>query len=243
MMGLFRKNQCEATREQLSVYLDGRLSPEEQQLVERHLASCERCRQELSQLRATVDLLHGLPRALPRRSFTLSEELARLRHPVTWWQPVLRSATAVAAILLSMVLIGDFLQVSAPGMETQKALAPEKGLVREVTAVADQSKLRAAAPAPAAAPEAAPRAPLPLGTPAPQPPVSDGAAAVAPPTAPAPSPAPKAAAAAEGRPSPAPASVLPFRQVEIGLFVLVLVLGGAALIHWRLAKGRMRNAE
>ncbi len=81
MVGISRKNPCEASRGQLSSYLDGRLSPKERQSVERHLASCETCRLELSQLKAMVDLLRGLPRALPRRSFTLSEDQVTAPSP------------------------------------------------------------------------------------------------------------------------------------------------------------------
>jgi len=45
----------------LSAYLDGETTSEESEAVERHLAGCDACREELESLRATVDALSGLP--------------------------------------------------------------------------------------------------------------------------------------------------------------------------------------
>ena len=42
-------------RDRLSEYLDGRLGPEEETLVEHHLAGCEDCRRTLGQLEAVVE--------------------------------------------------------------------------------------------------------------------------------------------------------------------------------------------
>jgi anti-sigma factor RsiW len=53
-------------RARLSDYLERDLAPEERASVDRHLAACGECREELHELRATVALLRGLPEpALP----------------------------------------------------------------------------------------------------------------------------------------------------------------------------------
>lgn len=54
--------KCKRVRWLLALYGSGELSPEEQEMVETHLASCERCRQEVAQLSevpALIQSLHG----------------------------------------------------------------------------------------------------------------------------------------------------------------------------------------
>ena len=62
------------TTEQLSASLDGQVSSEEQTRWDRHLQTCEQCRQGLASLRQTVALLHALPQPALPRSFVLSPE-------------------------------------------------------------------------------------------------------------------------------------------------------------------------
>jgi predicted anti-sigma-YlaC factor YlaD len=62
------------TTEQLSASLDGQVSSEEQTRWDRHLQTCEQCRQGLASLRQTVALLHALPQPALPRSFVLSQE-------------------------------------------------------------------------------------------------------------------------------------------------------------------------
>ncbi len=78
---------------QLSAYLDGELTAEDEQEVREHLARCEACRDELRQLQAVRSLLRRLPepqapedlwgavrsrtvRALPRRRWPARAVLA-----------------------------------------------------------------------------------------------------------------------------------------------------------------------
>lgn len=54
--------KCKRVRWLLALYGSGELDPEEQEMVETHLASCERCRQEVAQLSevpALIQSLHG----------------------------------------------------------------------------------------------------------------------------------------------------------------------------------------
>jgi anti-sigma factor RsiW len=62
------------TTEQFSAYLDGQISSEERTRWDRHLQTCEQCRQGLASLRQTVALLHALPQPALPRSFVLSPE-------------------------------------------------------------------------------------------------------------------------------------------------------------------------
>lgn len=64
------------TTEQLSALLDGEVSAEEKTQWEAHLATCQRCQQELASLRRTVALLRALPQPALPRSFELPVEIA-----------------------------------------------------------------------------------------------------------------------------------------------------------------------
>lgn len=59
------------TTEQLSAYLDEQVSATEQSKLEVHLHACERCQQELVDLRQTVTLLHAMPQPRLPQSFVL----------------------------------------------------------------------------------------------------------------------------------------------------------------------------
>jgi Putative zinc-finger len=64
------------TTEQLSALLDGEVLAEEKTREEAHLATCQRCQQELASLRRTVALLRALPQPALPRSFELPLEVA-----------------------------------------------------------------------------------------------------------------------------------------------------------------------
>ncbi|WP_376796993.1 anti-sigma factor family protein [Thermogemmatispora sp.] len=74
-------HQEHPTLEQLSAYLDGALSSEEETFCAAHLPHCAACRSELASLRLTRELLRALPPARPPRTFTLTPELLRTSPP------------------------------------------------------------------------------------------------------------------------------------------------------------------
>lgn len=111
-MGFFTSNNHRRWRQNLSAYLDRRLSPEAQHALEAHLATCEGCRKELAALQATVSLLRALPQAAAPRSFALRQ--APVARP--WWlryDAPLRLAAAATAMLLVTVIAGDLLTTPA----------------------------------------------------------------------------------------------------------------------------------
>lgn len=55
-------SQCANIRELLCEWLDGELSAEQREAVERHLQGCEVCREELESLRNAASAVQGLPR-------------------------------------------------------------------------------------------------------------------------------------------------------------------------------------
>jgi anti-sigma factor RsiW len=61
--------KCRDVKWMLSLYDSGELSPEKQKMIETHLASCEKCRQELARISGVPELIQSL-------------------HGDTWWADV-----------------------------------------------------------------------------------------------------------------------------------------------------------
>lgn len=147
----------------LGAYIDGMLDRDERAAVAAHLASCAACRQELTEISGTVDLLHELPRYRPHRTFRLDPAGARReRGNVVWLGrylpvlPALRAATAAVALLFLGTIVADLLTgpdaASDQNFAAEQAAAPapagqEQGLVATATtaAAADQNQAMEAA--------------------------------------------------------------------------------------------------
>jgi anti-sigma factor RsiW len=177
--------------EELSSYLDRRLSPTESARLEEHLASCEPCRRHLEELRAVVEGLRALPSAPAPRSFALRPEQVEAPQrrtrvgPAAWAQRASAFApagAAAAALLLFLVLVGvDLATLGGKGALEGTGAAPSaKEAFR-----ADQALSEAPAPtstevygAPAlgAVPAPEPTAGVPTPTEAPPPVKPPGAA-------------------------------------------------------------------
>ena len=109
--------------ETLSAYLDGRVEGPAQARLERSLAECGVCREELASLRATVALVRQLPLEAPGRSFVMAAPPRQPAHPRP--SPLARAsmwayagAASLAAILLTVLVSADATGVLAPGQPT-----------------------------------------------------------------------------------------------------------------------------
>jgi len=165
LLDKWRKPEHQWVDESLSAYLDGELSPAEKSRVEQHLHECEACAQNLATLRQTVSLLRELPAKRAPRSFTIrpvSIRAKRAAAPPAWGYGLLKGATALAALLLVLLVGGDLAihfvgfplaswgagapaeeVAMAPAMEPSMALAPE-----EEQAILGQDKTEAPAAEP-----------------------------------------------------------------------------------------------
>ena len=112
MLRLRGKARCRKVRGMLSEYIDNRLSPGEQDVVEHHLKACEACSSELESLQMTVQLLHRVPAVPSPRSFAVTApepgRVSIFGPPSPRW---LRPATAFATLVLMLLLLGDFSNV------------------------------------------------------------------------------------------------------------------------------------
>lgn len=115
--------------ERLSAYLDGRLSSQEQRVVEHHLARCPACRWNLRTLRQTVQWTRELPMVPVPRAFTLpvAPRARAVPSPRRSWLPVLQGATALVALLLVVVVAGDLLLLGLlPASAPRPVAVPEQ---------------------------------------------------------------------------------------------------------------------
>jgi anti-sigma factor RsiW len=104
------KTEHSRCQDDLSAYVDGQLTPRERARVEQHLDKCEACRVDLQALRHTVALMQSVPTVKPPRSFlipvregTRQRGVRRQRLAYVY----LQAATAVATVLLVLVVSGD----------------------------------------------------------------------------------------------------------------------------------------
>jgi hypothetical protein len=104
--------------DELSAYLNHDIADlAARQQLEAHLESCAECRDRLAELRTVVRLLRGFDHPVPQRSFRLDPsmvspplpESARIDPWIVRVQPALRRLTAIAAVLLVVLVTADVL--------------------------------------------------------------------------------------------------------------------------------------
>ncbi len=162
-------------QEDLSACLDGQLTPRDRARVQRHLKECAECRAELDALRHTVSLLRAVPVLKPPRSFVLPVTEVKRQRQVRRQRLAyvyLQAATAVATVLLVLVISGDAVLRYAPaqpGARLSEVRAPETAVLLESAPVAEDSAL------PEPAPQTVQELPAPTEAPAAQPPAAEPA--------------------------------------------------------------------
>jgi hypothetical protein len=110
MSFLRRKSEHQWVDESLSAYIDGELSPAEVERVEKHLEECSLCSESLTTLRQTVALVKELPLVPAPRSFAVRPAVVKARPslaPPAWGYGLLKGATALAALLLVLIVGSD----------------------------------------------------------------------------------------------------------------------------------------
>jgi hypothetical protein len=243
-------------RAELSAYLDSQLDPAARARVERHLARCAACRQELETLRQTVALVRQLPSAEPPRSFALQPSMVRGARSTTGGastgRPWSAFRPALAAALAAILVI-----VAAGGLLWPLALTGERGAAPVALAPMSREAVPAKPVAPQAPGDAPPAAERATTLRAPQPPAAPiegpaqrpaeeraparqadkaGAAAAAPAQAPAEEPAsrmlvPAVPAAAPAPAQPAAPVAFPWPALAIALTLGALLT--LAFVLWR----------
>ncbi len=206
--GNYNTELCESVRALLSPYIDGRTTPAEAEVVQAHVASCDACRAELSQLRSLVQALRALPQLAAPRSFALPATGARSARAsflanVLWLR---RAAAGLAACLVLLFGLGPYLgsayRAAAPSPAEPGAPADRQAAITAAQATAAAAPFALQAPGQADASKAATG-----GEPTPQPVPAAAQAAAAP--APAQAPAAEATTPRSALPRATPATAPP----------------------------------
>ena len=164
-----RQNDHNRVEELISAYLDKRVSAEEKDFFERHIASCADCRAQLETTRSMVAALKAMPAVKAPRSFVLPREMAKVpKRSFLSLYPALRLATIVAAMAFVVLFAGDLLINQAGGnnaLQSIPAAAPAPVVMQAPAAMrqaaptqeptAETSGAAATAPAEPPAPAAA----------------------------------------------------------------------------------------
>jgi len=134
--------------ELLCAYLDNELRPAERARLETRLQSEPTLTKEMEGLRRTRAMLRSLPLRRAPRNFTLTPAMvgATRRHS---WQPVFGMASALAVVLLVLVLLSDFIFIpgyvgmfavsQAPSAEESTDLAQKEGFEAASDAAAEEA--------------------------------------------------------------------------------------------------------
>jgi hypothetical protein len=111
--------------EQLSAYLDGRLSQVEKTRLENRLQADPTLKALLGDLRNARSILHRTPKHSVPRNFTISPRMAGIRPPLPRLVPLFSWASAVAAFLFIITLGGTLVgQISSGTAAPMLASAP-----------------------------------------------------------------------------------------------------------------------
>jgi hypothetical protein len=181
MSFLRNKPEHQWVEESLSAYIDDELTARERARVEKHLEECQACADQLASLRQTVALINELPPLRAPRSFAVRPAAVRAKPspvPPAWGYGLLKGATALAALLLLLLIGGDLalqvVGVSSLASWAPAAPAPEVAFAPSlepsaIPAPAEEAPLlgqtkgteEAQAPGPENAEEVAPAAPAP----------------------------------------------------------------------------------
>jgi anti-sigma factor RsiW len=100
-------------------YALGELAAKERREAEAHASACEGCREELAQVRLTVDTLSALrEEEVPRRIAFVSDKVFEPR----WWQMFLRPSFAAALVIAAAIVMHGYL-MRPPAMENSEVQA------------------------------------------------------------------------------------------------------------------------
>jgi hypothetical protein len=96
-------------------YALGELDANSRRQVEAHAATCSECREELAELRLTLDALSTLKeQEIPRRIAFVSDKVFEPR----WWQNFLRPSFAAGCLIAAAILVHAFVaQKPAPTVD------------------------------------------------------------------------------------------------------------------------------
>ena len=130
--------------ELLSGYLDGELTQADSTRLEMRLKADPQLRTVYDELNQSRSLLRQLPARRAPRNFMLTPKMAGVKPPLPRGFPILRLASALAAVLF---FFGYVANITVPALSTQRAAAPAPAFGRGGGGPPNPQAESAAAPA------------------------------------------------------------------------------------------------
>ncbi len=129
--------KCKEIQEKLSAYIDSATSSEEKTLIDKHLKSCQRCRESFSELKKTVEYLNKLEETEPP-SWLAQKIIAKIKKEAERKKGILQRLFYPLHIKLPIEAIATiFIAVTA--VYLYKAIEPQKKLAQAPTEVIARS--------------------------------------------------------------------------------------------------------
>lgn len=141
-------NTSDRNLELLSAYLDGELSGRDREHLERQLQKDEVLQSRYEELKRTRLMLRSIPQLRAPRNFLLTPGMVGQKGKSSRAFPVLRFASAFAALLLVLLFLGDLFVIPNPGpAPMMSAEIVESVQLEEERAVAEADTFASQAPA------------------------------------------------------------------------------------------------
>lgn len=113
-------------------YALGELAATDRRNAEAHAATCNGCREELAQVRLTVDTLSALrEEEVPRRIAFVSDKVFEPK----WWQAFLRPSFAAGLVIAAAIVAHGYLMRPAPVDNAEIQARIDQAVVRAVAVV------------------------------------------------------------------------------------------------------------
>ena len=142
--------------ETLSAYLDGELTAKERERVERLLEVDQDLQSWYEKLKRTRSVLRSTPALRAPRNFFLTPEMVGQTVKPSRAFPILRFASAFAALLLVLLFVGDLFVIPKPALAPSRAIQFAEIVQEEMVQPVMEAEILASQPA------AAPAEPLAL---------------------------------------------------------------------------------
>jgi len=151
---MVKMSELERNLEALSAYLDGELTENERERVERLLEVDQDLQNMHEQLMRTRSVLRRTPQLRAPRNYFLTPEMVGQKEKRSRAFPILRFASAFAALLLVVLFLGDLFVIPKP------VLTPSRAILLTESIQMDMEQPEMAAEIFASPPAAAPAEPL-----------------------------------------------------------------------------------
>ena len=115
-------NNSDRNLEALSAYLDGELTGNDRERIEKLLQEDENLQNWHEELNRTRTILRSTPALRAPRNYMLTPEMVGQKEKVSRAFPILRFASAFAALLLVLLFLGDLFVIPRPMLAPARSI-------------------------------------------------------------------------------------------------------------------------